>query len=189
MTDSAKARSSRASGSAPDVTSQHDGHRQRDQAHAGQHGGAGADRRLDLAVDAEALDDAVQRDGDDDRLEHQRDGRRDVEMRRVLDVGLPGDRQGQHEGVQGKGVEQRVEPVLRDQQEADQHQPAGEQMGDVEGEAVLIYSVLDTNSSSVPSRPSISAAPTKSGRRKTRILAIDVSNSASSTPATASLAA
>ena len=42
---------------------------------------------------------------------------------------------------------------------------------------------LETNSSSVPSRPSISAAPRKSGTRNTRILAIDVSNTPSSTPA------
>ena len=64
---------------------QHDHHRQRDQAHAGEHGEADADDRLDLAMDAEAHDDAVQRDRDDDRLEDQRDRRGDVEVRRVLD--------------------------------------------------------------------------------------------------------
>ena len=62
--------------------------------------GADADHRLDLAVDAEPHDDPVQRDRDDDRLEDERDRRGDVEMRRVLDVGLPGDRQRQHQRVQ-----------------------------------------------------------------------------------------
>ena len=47
---------------------------------------------LDLAVDAEPDDDAVQRDRDDDGLEDQRDRRGDIEMRRVLDICLPGDR-------------------------------------------------------------------------------------------------
>ena len=60
-----------------------------------------------VAVDAEPHDDAVQRHRDDDRLEHERDRRGDVEMRRVLDVGLPGDRQRQHDGVQREDVEQR----------------------------------------------------------------------------------
>ncbi len=64
---------------------------------------------------------------------------------------------------------------------------AGEQMRDVEGEAVH-HKLRDTKSSSVPSRPSISAAPRKSGTRNTRILAIEVSNTASRKPPTASLA-
>ena len=53
---------------------------------------ADADHLLDLAMDAEPHDDPVQRDRDDDRLEDQRDRGGDVEMRRVLDEGLPGDR-------------------------------------------------------------------------------------------------
>ena len=89
-TDSANARSSRASGSAP-PSPQHDHHRERNEAHADQHGRADADDRLDLAVDAEAHDDALQRHRNDDRLEYERDQRGDVEMRRILDVGLPGD--------------------------------------------------------------------------------------------------
>ena len=36
----------------------------------------------------------------------------DVEMRRVLDEGLPGDRQRQHQRMQREDIEQRVEPVL-----------------------------------------------------------------------------
>ena len=42
------------------------------------------------------------------------------------------------------------------------------------------FSVRDTNSSSAPRKPSISAAPRKSGTRKTRILAMLVSNTPSS---------
>ena len=42
-----------------------------------------------------------------DGLEAERDGGGDIEMRRVLDMGLPGDRQRQHEGVQREDIEQR----------------------------------------------------------------------------------
>ena len=110
-----------------------------------------------------------------------------IEMVGVLHVGLPGDRQRQHDRLQREDVEQRIEAVLIEQHEADQHQAAGEKMRDVEGEA-LHFRVLETNSSSAPRKPSISAAPTKSGTRKTRILAMLVSNTPSATPATASLA-
>ncbi len=68
-TDSAKARSSRASGSASGGDAQHHHHRQRDERDARHHGGADADHGLDLPLDAEAGDDAVERDGNDDRLE------------------------------------------------------------------------------------------------------------------------
>ena len=123
----------------------------------------------------------------DDRLEGEGDDGGDVEMVGVLHVGLPGDRERQHDRLQGEHVEQRVEAVLVEQQEAHQHQAAGEQVRDVEGEA-LHFSVLDTNRSSAPKKPSISAAPTKSGTRKTRILAMLVSNTPSATPAASSFA-
>ena len=165
---------------------QHHHHRERDQAHAEQHGRADADHVLDLAVDAEPHDDPVQRDRDDDGLEHQRDRRGDVEVRRILDIGLPGDRQRQHQRMQREDVEQRVEPVLVELHEAHQHQRAGQHMRDVEGEAAH-QRLRETNSRSVASRPSISAAPRNSGTRNTRILAIEVSNSASRKPPTASL--
>ena len=70
---------------------QHDDHRQGDESDAQQHGGADAADRLDRAVDAELHHDPMQRHRNDDGLEHERDGSRDVEMRRVLDVGLPSD--------------------------------------------------------------------------------------------------
>ena len=166
---------------------QHHHHRQRDQAHAQQHGRADADHLFDLAMDAEADDDPMQRDRDDDRLEHQRDRRGDVEMRRVLDIGLPGHRERQHQGMQREHVEQRVEPVLVELQEAHQHQRAGQQMGDVEDQARASRGSVKRTAAGSPSRPSISAAPRNSGTRNTRILAIDVSNSASRNPPTASL--
>ena len=143
---------------------------------------------FDIAMDAELLDDAMQRHRNDDRLEDQRDDGGDVEMRRVLDIGLPGDGSRQHQGVERKHVEQRIEPVLVQHHEADQDQPAGQRMRDVEGEAVHLHQkLLDTNSNSVPSRPSISAAPRNCGTRNTRIFAVAVSNSARKKPAIASL--
>ena len=56
-------------------------------------------------------------------------------MRGGLNVGLPGDRQRQHEGMKREDVEQRVEPILIELQEADEHQRAGQHMGDVEAQA------------------------------------------------------
>ena len=79
---------------------QHHHHRQRDEPHAQQHRRADADHGLDLAVNAELDDDPVQRHRDDDGLEHQRDQRRQIKMRRVLDEGLPGDRSRQDQRVQ-----------------------------------------------------------------------------------------
>ena len=112
--------------------------------------------------------------------------RGDVEMRRVLDLRLPGHRQRQDQRMQRQHVDQRIQPVLVQHHEAGQHQPAGQHVGDIEGETVR-HMPPDTNSSSTPSRPSISAAPRKFGTRNTRILAIDISNTPSSVPATASL--
>src|SRR5690606_12764325 len=115
------------------------------------------------------------------------DRRGDVEVRRVLDERLPGDRERQDERVQGVDVEQAEHAVLVEQHEADQDQAAGEQVRDVEVERVH-QRLRDTNSRSVASRPSIRAAPRNSGTRNTRILAIEVSNTASRKPPTASLA-
>ncbi len=167
---------------------QHHHHRQRHQPHAEQHGRTDADHGLDLAVDAELDDDPVQNDRNDDGLEDQRDAGGDVEMRRVLDERLPGDRRRQHQSVQRVDVEQRVEPVLIELHEAHQHQRAGEHVSDIEREAVHgAHRLPDTNSSRMASRPSISAAPRYCGTRNTRILAMAVSKTASSTPPVASL--
>ena len=50
--------------------------------------------------------------GNDDGLEAECDRRGDVEMRRMLDVRLPGDRSGQDQRMQRQHVDQRVKPVL-----------------------------------------------------------------------------
>ena len=85
------------------------------------------------AMNAELDDHPMQGHGDQDGLEQERNRRGDVEMRRVLRVGLPGDRRREHERMQGIDIEQRVEPVLVEQHEAHQHERAGEEMGDVVG--------------------------------------------------------
>ena len=60
-------------------------------------------------------------------------------------------------------------------------------MGDVEVDPAH-QKLPDTKRSSVASRPSIKAAPRNSGTRNTRILAIDVSNSAEQEAADGELA-
>ena len=124
-------------------------------------------------------------DRNDDRLEAPARSRGDVEMRRILDESLPGDRGRQHAGVQRVDVEQREQSVLIEFKEADQDQGAGEQMGDVEIKPAH-QKLPETNSSSVARRPSIRATPRNSGTRNTRILAIEVSNRTRKKPPTAS---
>ena len=63
-------------------------------------------------MDAEAHDDAAERRRDDDPLEDERERRRQEKVRRVLDIGLPGDGQRQHDGMQGEDVEERIHAVL-----------------------------------------------------------------------------
>ena len=116
----------------------------------------------------------------------ERDTGGNIKMRRILDQSLPGDRGRQHQGMQRIDVEQRIHAVLIELEKADQHQRAGEQMRDVEIDPAH-QKLPDTKRSSVANSPSISAAPKYSGTRNTRILAIEVSNSASKKPQTASL--
>ena len=115
---------------------QHDHHGEGDQRHAGEHGETDADHRLDLAVNAQALDDTPQGDGNDDCLEDEGDGSRHVEMRGILDVCLPGNRERQGQRVQRIDMEERVEPVLVEQHETYQDEAAGQQMRNVEIETV-----------------------------------------------------
>ena len=115
-----------------------------------------------------------------------RDRRGHIEMRRALDIGLPGDRQRQNDRLQREHVEKRIKAVLIEQDEADEHEAAGEQMGKVEGET-FHQRLAETKRSNTARKPSMRATPTKSGTRKTRILAMVVSNRASNNPATASL--
>ena len=103
------------------------------------------------------------------------DGSGDEKVWRRLDIGLPGDGQRQHHRVRREYVEQAEDTVLVEHHEAHQHHASGEKMRSVEGKA-FHQKLRETNSNSVPRRPSISAPPTNSGTRNTRILAIAVSN-------------
>src|SRR6185312_10755519 len=105
------------------------------------------------------------------------------EIRRVLDTRLPGNRQRQQQGVQRQRVDQRQKPVLVEHHEADEDEATSQHVGDVQRD-LRHHSPPDTNNNSVPSKPSISAIPSRLGTRKTRILAIEVSRVASSRLAT-----
>src|SRR5680860_972033 len=109
-------------------------------------------------------------------------------MWRALDQRLPGDGERQHEGVQGEHVKQAIHAVLVKQHETDQHHAPGQHMCDIKSE-ILHHRLRVTNMSRVASRASMRAAPRNSGTRKTRILAIAVSKSASRKPPAASLPA
>ena len=120
--------------------------------------------------------DAVQRHRNDDRLEDERDGRGDVEMRRVLHEGLPGRRGRQHGRLQREDVEQRrTMRSLVEQHEADQH--AGRRPAD----ARCRSRAADASRGSVDTNrkhrrragQQQGARPGTRGTRKTRILAID----------------
>src|SRR6185437_5515160 len=89
--------------------------------------------------------------------------------------------------MEGIDIEQRREPNLVEQHETDEDERAGKQIGDIEIEAVH-QKLLDTKRRSTASKPSIKAAPRNSGTRKTRILAMAVSNIARRIPPAASLA-
>ena len=108
-------------------------------------------------------------------LKRERDEGGDEQVRRVLQIRLPGNRERQHAGLQGEHVEQREHAVLIEQQEAHQHHGAREQMRDVGIEGSSSTAASTTNSRIAPSRPSIRATPRNSGTRNTRIFAIAVS--------------
>ncbi len=103
-TDRAKARSSRASTSASLAMRSMTTSESATSARPASMVSPDADDVLDVAVDAELGDDPVQRDRDDDRLEGEGDEGGDVEMVRVLHVGLPGDRERQHDRLQGEDM-------------------------------------------------------------------------------------
>ena len=65
---------------------------------------------LDLAMDVETLDDPKQHDRDNHALKTTAMAAVTIKMRRVLDMGLPGHRQRQHQRVKREDVEQRGEP-------------------------------------------------------------------------------
>src|SRR5882724_3644140 len=123
-------------------------------------------------MNPQAHDDSTQGHRNDHALEEQCDQRRDEQMRRALQIGLPGDRARQRTGMQREHVEQGEHPVLIQQQEAQEDHGAREQMSNI-----------------VASSPSMSAMPRNSGTRKTRILAMAVSNTTSRNASAASLMA
>ena len=111
----------------------------------------------------------------------------DEQVRRPLDPRLPRDAHGEQQRMDREGVDQGEHPVLVEQHEADQNHAAGEQVGDVELEAGA-HIDLDTNSKSVPRKPSIKAPPRNSPTRNTRILAMVTSNTTRQVARSASLA-
>src|SRR5450756_2082752 len=109
-------------------------------------------------------------------------------MRRALHVGLPADRACQHAGVDRKEIEQREHPVLIEEQETHEDHRPRKKMGNIAIERIH-RGTLETNNKIVPSRPSMSATPIKSGTRNTRILATAVSNTTRRKPNAATFAA
>ncbi len=144
---------------AGDRKHQHD--RQRDEAEADQHHRAAADHLLDLAVNLEPAHDAVQRHGDDPALDHEGDRGGDEEMRGVLQLGLPGDREAQHDRLRGEHVQRRGDAILIEQQKAQDHHAGGEQMGDV-GEQ-RHQNPRDTNWRNTASAAAAKAPPKNTG--------------------------
>src|SRR5438067_689587 len=124
----------------------------------------------------EALENAGQEDPDHDQRGENGKGDADLD-------------QQQHGLSAGRGEDQPIpdrHAILIEQHETYQHQAAGEQMRDIEGEPVH-QPPRETKRSRAARRPSMSAAPRNSETRKTRILAMTVSNTASTNPPTASL--
>src|SRR6267378_1452679 len=132
--------------------------------------------------------DAAQGDGNDHALEQERDECRDEQVRGALQIGLPGDRARERTGMQREHVEERKHPVLIQQQEAQEHHGAGQQMGDIAVQRAH-RETFETNSRIVPRSPSMSAMPRNSGTRNTRILAMAVSNSTKRNASAASFTA
>ncbi len=60
--------------------------------------------------------------------------------------------------MQGKHIDQRIQPILIEQQQADDHHTAGQEVGNIKFQTVH-YKLRETNSNRAPSSPSISAAP------------------------------
>src|SRR5262249_50703657 len=127
---------------------------------------------------------------DDDALEDERQRCGEEEMRRPLDVRLPGYREGEDHGMQREHIEERIHAVLVEEEKTDEHEPAGEEMRGVEREGAQPHhrTLRVTNRRSTARTPSISPAPRKSGTRKTRILAMVVSKKPRRAPPAASLA-
>jgi len=142
---------------------------------------------FDLAMNAEPYDDSPQRDGNENSLEGERDRRRDIEMRRVLYESCQATEKGQHQRMHGIDIEERVEAILVEQRKVSPTPGRRREDARHRNKDGPSKEPADTKRSSAPRSPSIKAAPRNSGTRKTRILAMAVSNIASSTPPTGKL--
>src|SRR5215469_1730818 len=102
---------------------------------AGKQSEADAGYSVRLAVNTKENDDSMQGDRNNDCFEHQRNRSGYVEVRGVLYVGLPGDRESQHQGMECEDVEERVESILVKLKKAHEHKGAGEHVSDIENKA------------------------------------------------------
>src|SRR3954449_3083010 len=140
---------------------------------------ADADHLLDLAMDAEPRHRAMESHRNDDTLERERDQGGDEEIRPVLRPRRPGDSERERDRLRGEGIEHRGDALLVEEREARHQHRAGQQMGDFVG---VVHSPAPPvrNASRMARKPKMKATPTKSGRRKTRILALLTSQMPSS---------
>ena len=90
--------------------------------------------------------------------------------------------------MQRKDIEQRIKPVLIKLHEAHQHQEAGQQMSYIEGDAAHRQKLRETNSSKVAKQAKHQRRAEKCRHAEHTHLGDAVSNTASRTPPTASLA-
>ena len=91
-------------------------------ANAQEHGQPNSTNGLDLAVNSELYDNASQSHRDDNGLEAERNRGRYIQVRRILDVGLPGDGERKHERVKCKNIHQSRKTVLIQLEKAQEHQ-------------------------------------------------------------------
>src|SRR5258708_13672039 len=136
---------------------------------------------LHRLVDLQAADDPVQRQRHRHRVEQERYAGGDEEMRGILHVGLPGGGQRQRQRLQGEGVDDAGEAALVDQHEAAQQHERPHEVRHVIGEVAWRrhQNTSETKRKMTASSARMRAAPRNSPTRKTRILAMLVSNTAS----------
>jgi hypothetical protein len=136
--------------------------RERHQGEPGQHDSPGADDGFNLAMDVEPAHDALQRERNNETFDHECDRRRHHQMRCVLQVGLPGHRQRQHDGLQRKHPDHREDADLVEQQQAQHQHSARQKVCDIEAERAH-QKPRDTNSRNTASAAAANALPRKIG--------------------------
>jgi len=157
---------------------QHHHHGQSDKRYSSKHRRA-MRRRCRPRGECEARDDTMERHGNDDRLEKERDRGGDIEMCAPCTKACHAtERQERPPEGRTHSAGHRADSDIRD--EADQHQAAGKEM-DTSNASASHCKVLVTKRSSTPSSEH-QRGTRNSEIRKMRILATLVSNSASRTP-------